>query len=153
MKSKNILFLECSTLYRRSKFSSAPVMDRIVEVTSCCVDYNWIKTSREMFEKIKREARTRKQGIVYISCHGSPGVIYLGLETVSLKKLAMRLKKALKGFDIFFSSCETLRLSSREIYFFLKKTDADSVCGYKNEFEIPDSLYDEVKLLTHLLKE
>lgn len=49
----------------------------------------------------------------------------------TLKDLATILEGRCKGAIIYFGSCNTLNTSRREIEYFLQKTEATAVCGYR----------------------
>ena len=83
----------------------------------------------------------------YFAFHGEEGHISPGEGDVSLKRLGTWIKGRAQGRIIYFSSCSTLNLETKEIKSFLRSTKARAVVGFtKNVNWIESTAFDLVLL-------
>ncbi|MCE2514405.1 MAG: hypothetical protein J4F37_05220 [Acidobacteria bacterium] len=76
--------------------------------------------------------------ILHLAFHGESGEIAIGEgrhTSVTLDDLAERLEGRCKGRVIHFCSCGTAAAHGRELKKFLARTQALSVCGYKEDVD------------------
>jgi hypothetical protein len=66
----------------------------------------------------------------YFAFHGSPGMIQLGRDELTLDQLAEIVGPTADGRTIYFGSCETLAASDEDLQAFCRKTRVRAVVGY-----------------------
>lgn len=77
-----------------------------------------------------------KYKLGYFACHGQPGSIVLGNEELSIGELGKEFKDrriSCKGRILYFGSCATLGVSTRDLDRLLDDTQAAAICGYRHE--------------------
>lgn len=73
--------------------------------------------------------------IGYFVGHGSPGVIHVGRNRVTLEELGTAWKAQLTGKVVYFGSCAVFDVDPDDILRFKRATRAKAVCGYVNEVD------------------
>lgn len=84
--------------------------------------------------------RYNRYPILYIACHGTPGVVCLDHDCrvgyqVSLDSLEETLAGRCQGRVLYFGSCGTLRTPSERLETFLRTTGALAVLGYARDVD------------------
>lgn len=86
-----------------------------------------------------------KYGILYLGFHGHPGSLQIGQrKIIDLDTIAEIINGDAKDKIIHFGSCNTLKISSRKLDDFCKKTGALAISGYTKEIDFRFSMLFDV---------
>lgn len=137
MRRKKILLLEDVEFEgdpRLSSNSNALYVTRFLKVDITPI---WIYSKRKLFENLIEYSNALRPGdCIVLSFHGSPGRIYVGERSVTLRELRRVLRGRLKGVKLMFSSCETLRVMPFEVERFRVTLGLVEVAGYRSNLEM-----------------
>lgn len=89
--------------------------------------------------------------LAYFSYHGSPGVLHLGADDLTLDDLASMIDRRLSDRILYFASCGTLRASAPELSNFVDHIGAKAVVGYTKAVDLEESAAFDFTLLPELL--
>jgi hypothetical protein len=119
-----------------------------------------VATREELAHYLGRWAKQseRRFPLLYLGCHGDPGVLYLGdgsrseCESVTLDDLAEMLGPNCKGRIVHFGCCGTLGVDKRRIGRFLRRTGVLAVTGFVDEVDWLRSTAFELLILPTVLR-
>ncbi len=88
---------------------------------------------RVLCKEVVSEKRYENYPILYLPFHGNECEIALSDETCELDDIADMLENKCASRVIIFGACSTLHTDMRRIKYFLWKTEALAVCGYRTD--------------------
>ncbi len=88
----------------------------------------------------------------YLAFHGSPGLVHLGRDSVSLEELGELLEGACTGRVLHFGSCSVLKSAETSLKAFLHQTGARAVCGYTKDVDWLQSAAFDLLLISELVR-
>jgi hypothetical protein len=133
------------------KASVLPVLELLKRVENCDYIYHDCATRGELdfyLKKFVLKKYITKYPILYFAFHGNKNCILLRQnEKVQIDEIAELLEGQCGKSIIFFASCLTLKIDSRLVRRFLKRTGAVAAVGYKSDVDWVKSTAFEMLLL------
>lgn len=120
------------------EFYALPLLQFMEKALGIHFIYRHVATIEELeyyIRKIGEQRFKNKFDVIYFSCHGSRGSIYLGGKSINLDQLRDMAEpfKSFQSRHIHFGSCETLDEDEQIIKTFKRQVEAASVSGYTRE--------------------
>ena len=117
-----------------NRLSMQPLLELVSKYHRIQYRHLICSTIQELEFDLRNVASGDKYSILYLAFHGKPGRIELadGSE-VSLKSLAMLMRKRFKGRVVHFGGCSILKTAPENIIDFLKTTGVSMVVGYRRD--------------------
>lgn len=108
----------------------------------------WVSDRNAGLDILRSEImRLRPSDCVFLSFHGAPGKLLIGGEEVNLVAVAHCLKGGGRSKSLIISSCETVRISKKEMRRFKIMSGFDSVIGYETKIRMSVSARAESRFL------
>jgi hypothetical protein len=118
-----------------------------------------VATREELAYYLRRWARCgeRRFPVLYLGCHGDPGVVYLGdngrrTVAVTLDEIAEMIGPGLCGRHVHFGCCSTLAVDRRHLTRFLRRTGIIAATGFQREVDWLRSTAFELLMLPTILR-
>jgi hypothetical protein len=92
-------------------------------------------TERELAYNLGVLRRRRSYQVLYLAFHGSPGVVGLHGEDLTLEELADLMGTGFRGRIVHFGTCATLNVRESRIADFLERTGVAMVVGYGRDID------------------
>ncbi|WP_405395599.1 DUF6642 family protein [Maribacter sp. Asnod2-G09] len=105
--------------------------------------YRKCATKAELTHYFKKMSlkKYKDYSIIYLSLHGKSNKICLDNEDIDLIELAEIVgPKSLSDKIVHFSSCETIKISKKELKIFIDKTNSLAVSGFTKEVNYVEAL-------------
>jgi hypothetical protein len=157
-----VFVLEAEWVYGDfGRFTIRPMLDLLAHGVDgkLNVVHRDVATREELAHYLQRWARCgeRRFPVLYIACHGDPGVVYLGdngrrTEAVTLDELAEMIGPGLSGRHVHFGCCSTLAVDRRHLTRFLRSTGITSASGFVTEVDWLRSTAFELLILPTVLR-
>lgn len=144
---KNILCIEGQWVTDLSKHNSVSSGLELLQKNGAIAKQQCIvsHSSENTLKLLKQFSQKRYSSfsLIYLSFHGSPGLIGWNKEALALDKIRDELTGKLTGKTIHFGSCETLKQPKRVLNDFLKSTGAEAISGFTEQVPfIESTLFD-----------
>jgi hypothetical protein len=116
-----------------------------------------VATREELAHHLRRWRRTRRFPVLFLVCHGAPGLLYLDhrqrrSDAVSLDELGQMIGPGCSGRIVHFGACSTLGIDIRRITRFLRHTGVTAVTGFQKDVDFLRSATFELLLLAAVLR-
>lgn len=98
-------------------------------------------------------AEYAKYSVAYLSLHGSPGCLSLGVDQhITLDELAEAMDCRGEGRILYFGSCGTMAVDEHELRSFCRRTRIKGVVGYTKDLDWTESAAFDLIMLPELLR-
>ena len=116
--------------------TAEPSVEPLLQMLCQRESWNYVRrnaaTAGELFYWMKYEWNGCDEGkILYFATHGHEGMVSLGSDEVSLEDLAKKID--CRGCLVHFSACSTLACDEDRVRFFMEKSGAAAVSGYRKD--------------------
>jgi hypothetical protein len=113
------------------------VNNNIDTIYKTCNTYTEFKT--RLIQLCKAPKRYEKYSIIYLAFHGVENGLVINGDIIPLEKIAQDFEGKFKNKIIHFGSCSTIDIDEQDLEFFLNKTNALAVSGYKEDIDFISS--------------
>ncbi|KMQ52920.1 hypothetical protein CHISP_0141 [Chitinispirillum alkaliphilum] len=134
------------------KYSVYPLLTMLEMYSKAPFMHHRVATTGELDFYLSKwkESCFKNYPILYFAFHGESGMILIGSEKYTLKKLSEKLKDSCTDAFIFLASCRTVNVEDELIRLFLQRTGAKGVFGYRNRVVWIFSAAVEILLLSEI---
>ena len=132
-------------------FSVAPILELSSKINSVKFIHLSCNTIEELVHHLDLLKKRRGYGILYLSFHGSPGMILLDGTPLDIETLGDLMGKGFENWVIHFGCCLTMRVEKKKKIGFMKRTNVLMVSGYKTDVDWLNGTVMDLLLLTFLL--
>ena len=138
---KNVFCLETYSWYKgKDRTSVEPLLELLRRMGRCDYLHRDVATRSEFEYLLNDYLRNENKAypILYLGFHGldgPPRISFGNGEEINLDELADTIKGRCSNRVIFFGSCSIMNTHGKTLNYFVKKTKALAVCGYRKEVD------------------